>query len=108
VSGPELQAWASRLPRAFPHANHLAFRGPYSRLSPDDIRLFMLDSPLSPAHSPTPASGGGCGRSSSQRGVEEDGGGGDGRACITGLSFKAVDLPELPLYLSTLLQLPKR
>uniref|UniRef100_A0A7S3QTU3 Uncharacterized protein n=1 Tax=Dunaliella tertiolecta TaxID=3047 RepID=A0A7S3QTU3_DUNTE len=30
------------------------------------------------------------------------------RPCIQGLTFSGLDLPELPLYLSTLLQLPSR
>ena len=103
--GEELLTCARRLTRSFPKANHLTLEGAYNSLTPDDIRTFLLDSPIC---SPPPPP-----MSSHAHANENGSSHANGKPSppwpqIEGLSIRAVDLPELPLYLSTLLQLPMR
>jgi len=78
VTGEQLLSQAPHLAHTFPAASHLRLRGAYARLTPDHVRTFLLASPIA------------------------------GSTRLTHLSLEAVDLPELPLYLGVVLQLPRR
>ena len=79
VTGEELLKQAQgTLPSRFPAACNLVLAGNYPNLNPDDVRAFLLSSPLAESSN------------------------------IQGLALVNLQLPNLPLFMSTILHLPRR